>query len=959
MIRLRPTPALVSLAFLLGAAPAAADPQRPIREDLEFARGLASKWQFVELAESVLADIDASTASDRLKEEISLASCEVYASGARRERDDARREELFDAALKAYQDYLDENRFAENKGEAERALVDLASIYGQDLYRRFGEAFGAEAERLRSKIQSVLDDAIERTADLADDLELEIEDERNAGGSVTALQNQRFALQLNRGLMYLTLARTADDGTYFFSQAESTFEDVAGEAGEQSGFGLNAYIFLGETYAAQGRYVDAADFIDYVVSFAIPLDEGDLEKFRDLAPAAKEARWEFVDKATGPLVDAYLASGDVEAACQRGLHFQNLIDRFGFQVTRPLGYASMLSVARALIGSGGYVGGEPGGYTWYEDRESMESAHKGRRDRRSALDLALKMAQQVNRENRGNTLQLAAQKVIGEVIARGVSVDPEVLFEAAQGAYFEGEYTSAIDGFKEVLSVLEAGDDATRTRLGPEVFWHIGRSFQKSSRMVEAAVAFRTGLDDRWKGDPKFDAENAKRYHETMKALRSRAGEDPLVESMFRESQDLVIANPVGGNAANSGDILYSQAELAFNQKDYEDARAKFLEVPGSANNYEKAIVYAAVCLKRQGDEGPAKEELQGYLQVFVKDPVKTPTTESGKAARQEAKGLATYNLGHIQFEEAESGDGEHGAVVETLGSYTDDYPNQPMFGARASLMVLTSLIQEGEIERAEQRLQTMQGLFPTDASTAIGAYNLYKVFADRREQALAADGDADVGTLTRKMAENLAVFNDLASKPSLGNLRIEAGLWEELGEWPRVETVLARGMNEFPDDDAIDTSVRPGLAHAMLKQRKVRQAAELLKPLFEREDFKPSKQAARDFSLAMAGWVELDGNEYVEVPGIGDAAEIETAAKLLVTLNDSYDSWTCEWYRMKFEVAYAYYRWGQLDGKKLATAKNVIETLQADMSPGFGEMASACGDDVLQRQFKWLARKL
>ncbi len=961
MTPLRPPLALLAapLVWALAQDAHALQYDRPIREDLEFARGLAADWQFVELAESVLEGIDVGQASDRVKEEVALTRCDVYASGARRERDDLKRQDLFDRALVLYRDYLDENRFAENRGQAERELVNLASTYGQDLFRLYQEAIGDEAARLRGKVSEVLEDAIDRTADLGESLASSIEDEERAGGSTVDLERERFVLMLNRGQMYLTLGEVAENGTYFFEKADELLQDTAAEAGDSTSFGLNAYLILGDVYAAQGLYLDSTDFVSYVVDQAIPSDRDTrLDGFDPVSQGEKEARWHFVDKATGPLVDAFLGAGDIESACVYGLHFQNCIDTYGFQVTRPKGYQSMLAVARALIDSGGHVGGSPGEFVWYATREEMEGAHSSRRDRRSALDLALKLAQQVNRDNRGNTLQLEAQKVISEVIDRGVAVDPEVLFEAAQGSYFEGDYTSAIEAFKRVLAVLDTSEAATRTRLGPEVLWHIGRSFQKSNRLLEAAMAFRTGLDDRWKGDPKFDSENATRFHESMKIIQSKAKGDPLVDSMFRESEDLVIANPQAGG--NAGDIRYSQAENAYNKREYEDARVKFLEVPGNAAEYEKAIVYAAVCLKRLGDVEQAVSDLEEYLGPFVADPVRQPTTETGKTVRQEAMGLATYYLGHAQFEAAEAGTGSHDDVIATLGNYVSDYADQQSFGARSSLMVLSSHLAKGEVDEAVQRLELMKAKFPTDTSTALGAHGIYSTYAERRKTKLEKDPDADVSTLTRGMAENLSLYNTLSSKPRLNNMRIEGDLWLELEDWESAETVLSRGLASFPDDPNIDKHVVPDLAHAKLMLRKVRDAAELLDPLMQDEEYQGGRQAARDYGLALTGWVEGSGSDLVEIPGIGDAESIPRAAKILLDLeNAERDKWTCAWYQLKFEVAYAYYRWGQFDGKKLDSARTQIEQLEADLSPGMKEIAEACGDPVLQNQFQWLKSKL
>jgi thioredoxin-like negative regulator of GroEL len=549
--------------------------------------------------------------------------------------------------------------------------------------------------------------------------------------------------------------------------------------------------------------------------------------------------------------------------------------------------------------------------------------------------------------------------VISDVIDRGVAVDPGVLFEAAQGAYYEERFGEALEGFKRILSVLETGDDATRTRLGPEVLWHIGRSFQKTDRMIEAAVAFRTGLEPRWQGDPKYDSENAKQYHKSITLVRNRAPDDPLLESKFREAQDLVLKYQQGTGA---GDIVFSQAKLAYDQDDYADARARFLQVPGDAENYEKARVYAAVCLNKLGDPDQAFDDLADYLENYVTDPVHTPSSESDQARRQEAMGLARYYGGLILYTRAEEGGGDYAPVIEWLDSYWKDFPAQDSFGPKTIYMTLKAFLAQGDVEAAEARLARLEKQYPTSAWTGHGALAIYQVYSDRRG---AAAEDADTTALTRGMAENLSLFNRLGGSPKLGTMRNESLLWLELREWAKAEEILARAVKAFGDDpdpkvqDDLKRFFLPDLAHAQLKQKKVREAADLLVRLMD-ETATPSRQTARDFAAAMTGWVEGEGREVVEVPGIGGAENLEKAAGILVKLANSEDKWTASWYELKFDVAYAYYQWGQVDGKKLVSAKEQIEQLQTDLSDDLAGIREACGgDDTLRQRFLWLLSKL
>ena len=943
---------------------------RQIRDELELARGLAKDWQFVELAETVIDGIKLKDASDSIKEEIGLARCEIFATGAKRERDEERKLELYDKALQSYTDYLDEFRFAKNRGQAERDLVDLSRAFGIEVFALREDAVGERADELRTLIQDVLTDAIGRTSDLTIRLDAEIDEQRELELATSSLEHEKFQLLLNRSEMLLTIARVSDDGTYYFEQSIATSEQIADQAGSNGSWERQAYLLSGRIFIEMGDYTRATDYLEYVFDNCIPLDpevrseaQGDGVAFDDLARGTKDALWYFVDAGTAPIIDAFLASGRVEEACLYALHFENCKSLYGFDVSRPRGYESQLSAGRALMNSGGYVGGDVGEYLWFQTREDMRDAgFKNQRNSRSGIDLALQLAQNVNRDNRGNSLQLLAQGLIAEIIDRGVAVDPEILFEAAQGAFYQQRYSEAIEGFKRVLAVLEVGDQATRTRVGPEVIWHIGRSFQKSNRDLEAAMAFRMGLDDRWVGDPKYDLQNAKQFHSSIKTVKRAAGEDLLLETLFRESQDLVVKYAKGAGASN---ILYSQAENAYQAKDYEDARTRFLQVPGNADEYEKALAFAAVCLNKLDQPDQALTELEDYLQNYVTDPVRTPTTDSGKKRRSEAMGLARYYGGLIHYNAAETGSGSYEKSLEWFDTYVDDFPDQLAFGPKTIYFSLSSFLKLGKLDQAEARRDRLVKDFREDRWTGIGAYEIYKVNRDLRKEAEKAKETENLPKLTRAMAVNLGLYNELAGEAKLNNLRIESRLWTELEEWETVKRLLTGTLSRFGSDESAEvqktltTSVKPELAHALLELKEVRDAAKLLTELMADPAKPPGSKTQRNYSRAISGWIEGDESEIIEIPGVGGEEAFTAAAAILIKLAKRAESFDSDWYTLKFELAYTYYQWSQIDGKKLQSAKNVVGTLKSDLSTGLPEITETCGNDILRQRFLWLDKKL
>jgi hypothetical protein len=96
---------LLVASLVLGAAPLAAPAaqrnERAVNDDLAFARELAARYQYIDLAERVLANVGAERLSDAQKETLALVQCQVYAEGAKREGDPAKRLTLFQKAEQA------------------------------------------------------------------------------------------------------------------------------------------------------------------------------------------------------------------------------------------------------------------------------------------------------------------------------------------------------------------------------------------------------------------------------------------------------------------------------------------------------------------------------------------------------------------------------------------------------------------------------------------------------------------------------------------------------------------------------------------------------------------------------------------------------------------------------------------------------------------------------------------
>lgn len=944
------------------AGPAGSGNDDRARADLEYARGLAQEWQYVDLAEEVIADLERASLSDALEEELGLVKCDIYAAGARSESDPDRRHELFEKAVGAYEEYIEKNPFAANIPEAERAFVDLSNLWCRSLALQLDDAVGEEREEIVATIERVLTDAAVKAQELITSIESIPDEDRSQLDD-----RSRFSLMLARAEMLHGIANVIDDGTYYYGQAEGDLEELALEAGETNLYGLRAYIELGRVKASQGKYRDAVDYFEFVQDNLIPRDPEVWDAYKkNEDPVLLDYLFRLASVCLQGLLEATLQSGRTEAACNWGLHYYNLYRAEGFTLHRPEGYLALLAVARTLLDSGGWVGGSTtaGNLKWYETFDEMEAdGFTASRNQRSSIDLALSIAQAVNQDNRRNTLQIAAQKLISDVTSRpGVSVAPDVLFEAAQGEYYAKEYPAAIVGMKRILAEIDGADEATRSLFGAKVLHHIGKSYENLDRNLEAAMAYREAVLH-WKGDPEYDPKNAQGYYKRISDVRRNAPGDPAIDTLWKEAEQIVVEIGEG----DDGEILFRQGKRKWDEGDFSAARDRFLQVETSSNVYEKARVYAAVCHYKNKNYDGAYEELEDYLENRLTDPTATPTNSRQIGYRAEARAMATFYLGNIAFRRARSGQGSYEKVVELFGNYHEEFKEQTSYGPTALYTAILSYLRLDRVEEAKTLAEAMVATYPDSQSTGGATFQIYLV--------LAAEYKADPSpSVLQQMAEYLSLSNRLSGKRDFANLREESKLWAQLGQWGKAEDVLRSLVQHFSDDperaEDLTAFVLPDLGEVLLAQQDVHGAHEVLAPLVPDPDDtggrKATSSTVADYCRSIVGWVEGEGGNIVEVPGIGGRENLEKAAAWSGKLADRVEKWTCEWYGLKFRSAYAYYRLGQEDTAKLVFARTQIQTLRTELGDrfegkdGVQGIADTCGgDDTLARRFIWLANQL
>ena len=694
---------------------------------------------------------------------------------------------------------------------------------------------------------------------------------------------------------------------------------------------------------------------------------------QELDQAAKEQRWLFLELSSADLAEAHASAGDVDTAMLYALHFYNTQKREGFSFSPSLGYPTLLGVARSMLDAGGYIGGNlaSGEAQWYATEEAAREDHS-RRNVSSAADLALSIAKQVKDDNKGNILQLHAQKLISEISSLpGVVVDPDLLFDAAQGQYYDEAYPEAIEGFKRLLATIADEDAATKTLYGPKVLWWIGRSFQRMERPLEAALAFREGVTT-WQGDPQYDAQNASDFYRMIEQVRSRAPEAQAYTALFREAENLAARY----NTGDKNDILFDQAERLRKEQKYEEAIAKYKEIEPGSDTYERGLVGIAESTLRLGQAAEAEDLFRQYVEEYVPDPKNSVEDSPIKQARRnEAMAKAEFYRGYIAFKHAEANPSEEAwqRVIDLVADYHEKYPDQTSLAPWCMSMATQAYLALGDTDKARAHNAKLAELFSDSQWTAITAVRFYNTLKEQKGAAEKAGNTELAMELELEMAKLLELGHEMSSPANFDNLRAESRHWMVLSNWEKAEPIL-RKLTTFEDKaEDIARYVKPDLAHALLAMRRTGEALEVLEPLVADDaEPQPSKETVIAYCRAVTGWLEPEGNRMQVIPGAGtEPAQYDKVIQLYDKLDELPDSWTCEWLAYKFMIPYAYHVWatgegGPKDSSRRDSARNQLQLLTSEIATTFDLVDERCaeagpevhavhGPGSLRAKFRWL----
>ena len=278
---------------------------KAVESEIEFARGLARDWTFVELAQGVLDGVAAKKPSDKMAGELALVRCELFAIGAGRVSDAKEANALYEKGYLAYTEYIDANKTASNRDDAEAGLVKLSIAYSSSIDTALEDAAGEEAEALSARKLELIEDAIVLNSTLVDELGDIKASERTPDQNL-----RRWNLMLQKGDLYAQRTMLLKDVMSQESAIEA-YEQLAFDAGLASEYSLRADVGIGNVYMAQGDPEIALEYFMGMVDNVCPMDPAIREEkltWSELPIEIKEKRFNYVELGMSGIQEAARAS---------------------------------------------------------------------------------------------------------------------------------------------------------------------------------------------------------------------------------------------------------------------------------------------------------------------------------------------------------------------------------------------------------------------------------------------------------------------------------------------------------------------------------------------------------------------------------------------------------------------------------------------------------------------------
>ncbi|MHC4380221.1 MAG: tetratricopeptide repeat protein, partial [Planctomycetota bacterium] len=870
-----------------------------------------------------------------------LARCDVLRLTANRRVNDKERLPSLGSAGEAYVAYLESSPGGDRVAKAQSNLGTLAKIYGETLVRMIEtDDIGDQRADSVATAETIFKSSLKGMNELIGWWEaLPDSDPQKNATQFTIYYPNVF----NRALVYLSWAQLYPVGSIErdqrAKQAVGYLETFA--IGAPFLPSQRAYKALADCYNTLGELENAFDYYEYV-----SLNVKDLiSQEENLDPLFIEQLHDVIQESDYGMLKMLSGSGQVGLFWQTYDAFNDWVDEERIELSRN-GYELQLVVAAQMVAEG-------------------------------QVGEAISLADEVAKANSRSTLRLRANAVMGDAIALAppdADIPLDVLYGSAEGAYYQKDYSAAVDGFRLLIPRLAGSREADD--YGAKAYYFLGLSWTRLQQPMLAAVTHQIGYED-YPDHEEYAVKNAEKWQSLASGFFAKNNTDGDLQTF----NDAAIA-AVGEAGGGGKDLQWDQAktlnriakqEAAKNPKAasgspeakkivaaYAAAILGYDKVPPESSNYEKALLASAICEYEsiRFDEAATDRSLtalESYL-AYSGDPANAPEDPRQRKIRRESEPQAVFYLGRTWREIGKSGDpSAWQKVLDTYEGMLERYPDQTELGYAGLSYRVEAFVRQGRIEEAEAEYQAMLAIPATKSRLAVASFTLYLHYRGVEADQIAR----------QKEAEYLSSYNTFSTVKRWTNLLGEADLWAALGDFEKstvlYETVLDKHSEDQGFDDAFRFKTQMGLVESYLQLRRIGEAVPLVDALHAQ---KPKNLRVRTAVVKVkAGFLVYDGNQVLEVPGEGTSEALELATTMATELINvaKFEAgkqspplnhyFYAPWWEAKLNQAYVLYQRGKTNPADLGKHKSLVESLQKQ-APDLGE--SVAGERMSQ-SLRWL----
>ncbi|MHC4836610.1 MAG: hypothetical protein ACYTF3_00265 [Planctomycetota bacterium] len=893
------------------------------QKDAAAARAITQEFGLSRWSDKLLDRSLANAKSSDDRAELLLARCDILRLTALRTVDEKERLGILGEAGRSYGEFLDANTNPRNVADAQENLGNLTYLYARTLSNLIdsGQLTTAERDEAVAVAEEVFKSGLQVINGIID---------RSEPGDA-----DYAPAVFNRAMIYRYWAAYYPSGSLerkqYGNRAVGYLEEFAIAANVYPS--MLAYTALADVYSVLEQYQDSADYYDYVIANCQDVLQEDLDP--EFAVAIEGA----VQGGFAGKLNMLRAAGDAAGFEQTYQDFVAWLDDSRVELNND-GYLAELAAADQLIDNG--MAGD-----------------------------ALTKAKEVADANPQSYLRLKANAVMGRAIkaAPADAVIPlDILFGAAEGAFFEKRYEDAVGNFRLLIPRLAGSAEAED--YGARAYYLLGRSWTSLDQDLFAAVAHEQGYIDYPEAEGTA-LQNAEQWERITGRFLSASPEDRAIEAWHDEA--LIAVRDAGGGG---GDILWNEARrlegLVKGAAEDEKARAlrraidAYAEVESNSSNYERALVKQATLTFDlipfdPGATDRALEMFTSYLEDYITAEANTPSDPKSRKVRKESEPTAAFFVGRTWRAKALAGDAAAWEQVLTaFEAMREKYPDQSALADDAMRYRVQAFVQLGRMDEAIAEYEAMVAVPAMDSRISVGAFYIYSAWTAAVE---AAEGGETRLAAKENQLKYLSAYNGYAPNPRWQNLLGEANLQMELDQPDKAVALYQRILDEFgsaPDmTDGSRFSARMGYVEGLLAQRRVGEAVPVV------EELVASRPKNLRVKIAVvkvkAGFLAWDGRTVLEVPGEGTAEALALASEMagdLVQLAEfeakqagQNPFYYAPWWEAKLMQSYVFYQRGKTNPADQGKHKRLVENLQRQ-DPTLGE--AVAGRRVSQ-SLKWL----